>query len=181
MGERRALEKLRLKAGREDTIFFQRDGCGSDVLYLPARVRRLQTTRDMYQYHLGLQCEMIRDKLMTLNVLPPFLSKGANFGATSFLNFIVDMQARACCEGLCCELFLHFFYHTCQDAGYWTKDTTEAIVNWDGGGEQNNWVQHAVCLQLVQEKVVKKKLITARLPKEHHHDFNDTTFASAGN
>ena len=156
MGERRALERVRLKAGREDTVFWQRDGCGSDVLYLPSRVRRLRTTTDLYQYKLGMQNEMIRGKLMTNNLLPPFLRKGANFGATSLLNFIVDMQ----------------------DAGYWTEKTTEAAVNWDGGGEQNNYVQHAVCLQLLHEGVVKKKLITMRLPKEHHHEFNDTTFAS---
>ena len=87
-----ALEVYRNQAGREDTIFFQRDGCGSDVLNLPASSRRSSTTSDEWQYKLGMQCEMIRGKLMTLSLLPPHLRKGANFGATSFLNFIVDMQ-----------------------------------------------------------------------------------------
>ena len=66
-----------------------------------------------------------------------------------------------------------------QDGGFWTASTQRVIVNWDGGGEQNNWVQHALSVQLIREKVVPKCLITLRLPKEHHHDFNDTTFASA--
>ena len=154
MGERKALENMKLSAGRSDTVFWLRDKCGDDCLYTPAHGR---VNQSLYQYRMAMMAEIVPDQLLTFSLLPTNLTTGGNFGATSLLSVISDMM----------------------DAGIWTQDTKRAIFNSDGGPECVGWVLHAVCEELVTQRVVKEDLIFARLIPEHHHDFADATFGVA--
>ena len=155
MGERRALEALRLSAGRGDILFCMRDKCGDDCLYLPSRPRQTLGNKGNYQWRMAAQFELYPGKLTQINLLPANVIAGSNFGCSS------------CCSGLCSLI----------DRGIMTPSTRVLIMNEDGGSENVNWVHHALSMTLIKEVAILDDLYVPRLPPEHHHDWADTTIS----
>ena len=138
-------------------MFWMRDKCGDDCLYTPSSPRETHANSGLYKYRMAMMAEIVPSKLMTFSLLPANLITGTDFGCTSLLYTISDLM----------------------DAGIWTDRTTTSIFNSDGGPENVGYVQHATAFQLLKTKVVRKKIIFARLPPDHHHNFVDATFGVA--
>ena len=155
MGERRALENLRLSSARNEVLFCMRDKCGDDCLYLPSNPRKTLANTSKFQYRMAAQLELYPGTLTLINMLPDHVTSGASFGCTSMLSGMLEL------------IDLRFF----------TANTRRFIFNEDGGTENVNWPKHALCMTIIDEVKTLNDILVARLPPEHHHAWADTTIS----
>jgi hypothetical protein len=155
MGERRALESMRLSSGRGEVLFCMRDKCGDDSLYIPSRPRETLSNKGKYQWRMAAQFELYPGKLTQVNLLPAHCFAGASFGCTAMLSAWTELM----------------------DLGLWTAETRRVILNEDGGSENVNWEKHGLFMACINELKTLEEIIVPRLPPEHHHDWADTTIS----